>query len=456
MSKVTFYGAAGEVTGSNFLVETADKKYLVDCGLFQGLDSAQENEQSFGFEPSQVDALIVTHAHLDHVGRVPKLVKEGFHGSIYTTAATLELAQLVLKDAFGVMEGRARENNQPNMYEETDLNRALALFKAVPYHQPTTLFGADKFTFYDAGHILGSASVALEVEGKKIIFSGDLGHGSNVLLPDTQVPREADVVVMEATYGGQEHAETSQVAEDRLTIMKRAMEWVVQNRGVLLIPAFSIERTEEVLYLMHHLFTTKQLPKIPIFLDSPLAIETLEVFERHHELYRSEIKSEAERTDIFSFRGLALTPTVPESKDINDTPPPKVIIAGSGMMEGGRITHHLQRYLPMRNTLLLVIGFQAVGTLGSRIVGGEHEVSIYGHRVPVEAKIMKAEVFSGHADNTDLVDWIKSIKFLNGERGRIMIVHAEKDRAEKFQQELGQLLPQIDTEIAKHGETVEI
>lgn len=455
MPKVTFYGAAGEVTGSNFLVETSKHRYIVDCGLYQGLNSADENKQPFEFEPKDVEALIVTHAHLDHIGRIPKLVKDGFSGPIYATVATVELAKLVLKDALGVMASRNRDTDEPPMYDEVDLNRALSLFKPSPYHQSVPLFDGDNFTFFDAGHILGSASLTLEVDDKKIIFSGDLGHWPNVLLPKTEVPREADAVIMEATYGGEEHRESSHVAEDRLTIMRRAMEYVVQNRGVLLIPAFSLERTEEILYLMHHLFKTKQLPKIPIFLDSPLAIETLEVFEHHKELYQQEIKSEANREDVFDFRGLVLTANVEDSKDINNQVPPKVIIAGSGMMEGGRIIHHLRRYLPMRNTLVLIIGYQAQGTLGQKIVDGAKEVNVFGTQVPVWAKIEKAEIFSGHADNSDLLNWVKSVHF-RAERGQIIIVHSDKERAIIFQKEIDQQLPDHDCEVAAHGETVEL
>lgn len=455
MTKVSFYGASGEVTGSNFVVDTGEKRYVVDCGLYQGLHSAEENEHPFEYDPKTIDAAIITHAHLDHIGRVPMLVKGGFSGPIYATAATVELAQLILKDALGVMQGHARDNNVEPMYDEADLHRALALFKPCRYHEKINLFGNDSVTFYDAGHILGSASVTLEAGGKKLVFSGDLGHYPNVLLPHLETPREADMIVMEATYGGVEHQESPNVTKDRLEIVREALQWTVQNRGVLLIPAFSLERTEEILYLMKELFMTKQLPKIPIYLDSPLAIETLEVFERHQELYSQAVQKEAQQSDVFDFRGLVLTPTVEDSKDINDQHPPKVIIAGSGMMEGGRIVHHLKRYLSLNNTMVLVIGYQAMGTLGQRIAGGEKVVHFAGTDVTVRAKIVKAEIFSGHADNGDLVEWVKSINFVNREKGRIVIVHSEKDRALNFQKELDTLMPDVDIEVAQHGETVE-
>jgi metallo-beta-lactamase family protein len=294
------------------------------------------------------------------------------------------------------------------------------------------------------------------VEGREIVFSGDLGHWPNILLPHLEIPREADMVVMEATYGGVEHQEAPSASRDRLDIVRNCLEWTVQNRGVLLIPAFSLERTEEVLYLMNHLFKTKQLPKIPIFLDSPLAIETLEVFERHQELYNREIKSEMQHDDVFEFKGLVLTPTVEDSKDINELPPPKVIIAGSGMMEGGRIMHHLKHYISKSNTLIMIIGYQALGTLGQRIASGDARVSIHGEQFTVNAKVEQVDIFSGHADNSDLLDWVKSIKLKDPNNSRIVIVHSEKDRAAKFQEEIKQLYPLGKSEVASPGETIEV
>jgi metallo-beta-lactamase family protein len=458
MARISFYGAAGEVTGSNFLVETDKHQYLVDCGLHQGMGSYEANQKPLPYPADKIDAVIVTHAHLDHVGRIPILVKNGFHGPIYATAATVELAHLVLKDAFHVMTMRdkGRSEKKEPLYSEVDLRRALSLFKAVPYHKPNPLLDGDTFTMVDAGHILGSASLTVQVEGKEIVFSGDLGHWPNVLLPHLEAPREADVIVMEATYGGEEHPESPNIVNDRLDIVRKCLEWTVQNRGVLLIPAFSLERTEEVLYLMDHLFKTKQLPRIPIFLDSPLAIETLEVFERHHELYQAEVRNEMKTDDVFDFKGLVLTPAVEDSKDINELPPPKVIIAGSGMMEGGRIMHHLAHYLPYRNTLIMVIGFQAQGTLGQKIVSGDSTVNIHGQVVKVEAKVEVVDLFSGHADNSDLLEWVKSIKLKDPNNSRIIVVHSEKDRAAKFAEELTQQLPGIKNEVASEGESVEI
>lgn len=452
MTKVSFFGAAGEVTGSNFLIETDTDKYIVDCGLFQGRDTISDlNDKPLAYNPAESSAVIVTHAHLDHIGRLPVLVRGGYHGPIFATEATIELATIVLKDALGLAEERSRREGKPQLYEEEDLNRTLQQFQAVPYHKPHRLNGSDQFTLYDAGHILGSASVLLEAGGKKIIFSGDIGHWPSPLLAIPEPPPAADLVITEATYGGEEHLGS----DDREQVVKKALEWTSQNNGVLLIPAFSIERSQELLFLLHEMFDKHQLPKMPIFLDSPLAIEALAVFEHHMELYRREVvKDEHGGHNLFDFGSLALTPTVEDSKDINDAPHPKVIIAGSGMMAGGRIVHHLKHYLSRPDTYLLIIGFQAPGTLGSAILGGAKSVHIHGQEVAVRAKIEVAEAFSGHADNSELMQWLRKIEMPSG--GRLAIVHSEPDRAEKYLAFVKGHLPNANIIIPKIGASIEV
>lgn len=452
MVKVGFYGAAGEVTGSNFLIDSGTHKYVVDCGLFQGADVVTEhNDDPFVYNPAEVTAVIITHAHLDHIGRLPMLVKNGFRGSIYATEATIELTGLTLKDALEIMTNRAERDNQPILYNEVDLRRTLDLFQPVPYHQQQKLAGEDSFTLYDSGHILGSASVLLEAGGKKIAFSGDIGFWPNTLLPEPESPIEADMVVTEATYGGVNHADQ----RNRIEVLKEALNWTIAHRGVLLIPAFAVERSQELLYLLNYLFNQHQLPKMPIYLDSPLAIEALEVFERHQELFAKEVqKLRQTDNDIFSFHGLVLTPTSADSRDINQMEPPKVIIAGSGMMEGGRIHHHLKRYLPRDNTLLLVIGYQAENTFGHRLISGAQEVMILGDRIPVRAKIEVVDIFSGHADDRELRKWLKAIKLQKS--GRIMIVHSNPERAKNYQAELIKEMPDRTIEIAEIGQSQEV
>ncbi len=452
MVKLGFYGAAGEVTGSNFLIETDKHKYVVDCGLFQGAGEFTElNDDPFEYPAGEVDALIVTHAHLDHIGRIPKLVAEGFTGPIIGTKATLELTSLVLRDAYDLAERRYERDGKPLIFTEPDLKRALALFQPIPYRTRHTLSGDDVVTLYDAGHILGSSTVHLEAGGKKIVFSGDIGHAPNILLPAPEDEFVADVVVTEGTYGGREREDTV----DRLQVLRESLEWVIERRGVLLIPAFSVERSQELLYMFNLLFNKHQLQRVPIYLDSPLAIEALQVFERHQELYKQEVQ-QVRRTDddIFDFRGLVLAATVEDSKSINEQAPPKVIIAGSGMMDGGRIHHHLKRYLSWPNTYLLVVGYQARGTLGSEILSGVDHVTILGERIPIRAKIVKAEVFSGHADNSELLDWLGGIRFNKG--GRIFVVHAEADRAELFIDNIKHALPDLTVEAPTLKQIVEL
>src|SRR3989344_1895410 len=452
MVRISFDGAAGEVTGSNFLVETDDNKYIVDCGLFQGKDTISKlNDDPLAYNPAEASAVIVTHAHLDHIGRLPVLTRNGYRGPIFATEATIELATVVLKDALGLAEERSHREGTPPLYEEEDLNRTLHQFQAVPYRKPHRLNGQDQFTLYDAGHILGSASSLLEAGGKKIIFSGDIGHWPSPLLATPEPPPAADLVIIEATYGGEEH----EGSDNRVEVVKNALEWTSQHNGVLLIPAFSIERSQELLFLLHELFEQHQLPKMPIFLDSPLAIEALEVFERHMELYRREVvKDEHGGHNLFDFGSLALTPTVENSKDINDAPHPKVIIAGSGMMAGGRIVHHLKHYLSRPDTYLLIIGFQAPGTLGSAIVGGAKVVHIHGQEVAVKAKIEVAQAFSGHADNSELMQWLRQIEM--PPKGRLAIVHSEPDRAEKYLTFVKSHLPEANIIIPKIGASIEV
>lgn len=409
------------------------------------------NKQELDYDAAKVSVAVITHAHLDHVGRLPILVKQGFRGRIMATAATLELTSLVLKDAFDIMASKAEESGEPLMYEQADLQRTLDLFSPIPYRKATKLEGADTVTLYDAGHILGSATVELTVDGKELIFSGDIGHAPSTLLPHAETPKTADLVVTEATYGGVNR----QVQQDKITVLKDALKWTVEHRGVLLIPAFAVERSQELIYLFNHLFNAHQLPKIPIYFDSPLAIEALEVFERHQELFAKDVQKErAMDSELFDFRGLILTPTSDDSRDINDAPQPKVIISGSGMMEGGRIAHHLKRYIARPETLLLVIGYQAAGTLGSRIVDGARSVDIHGEQIPVRAKIEIVDAFSGHADNKELLAWLQGMKI--NENGQVAIVHSEPDRAEAYQKELEQLLPGRKIVVAEPGLALEI
>jgi len=451
MIRIGFYGASGEVTGSNFVLEEGERRYVIDCGLFQGGDEPlEQNEQPFPYHPKEIDAVAITHAHLDHVGRLPKLVREGFRGPIFTTDATAELASLVLEDALGLMEDRARRGRRM-LYEEVDLRRTLAMFRTLPYHRPHDLGANDRLTFFDAGHILGSATHLWELGGKRVVFSGDIGSWPSLLLPPPEEVRQADVVVMESTYGGQDREERP----NRLKILQDALEWTVEHKGVLLIPAFAIERSQEILYLLNQLYNEKKLPRIPIFLDSPLAIEALEVFERHQNLFSKAVQRVRQMdNEIFSSNRLVLAATTEESKEINDVAPPKVIIAGSGMMEGGRIYHHLKHYISWPQAYILVVGHQVERTLGREIVDGASTVKIMGEEIPVRAKVVAVDVFSSHADNDQLVEWLSNISPPKDKNQQVYVVHGNPDHAQMFVQ-LAERLPRRDFHIAQKNKIVE-
>ena len=449
MSSITFAGAAGEVTGSSFLIKSKGNNYLVDCGLFQGQEFSKLNTKPFPFNPSEINNVIITHAHLDHVGRLPKLVKDGYRGDIYTTPATAQLIELVLNDAFNVMLEKVERNEGVLLYEKTDLNRAISFLKPLPYYQRHNLRGDDGFVLYDAGHILGSSSALIDLGEEKIVFSGDLGHWPEPLLPMPSPPPSADIVVMEATYGGREHDDS----HDRITVLKEALDWTIAHKGVLLIPAFAIERSQELLYIFHRLFEKYHYPRIPIYLDSPLAIETLEVFNQHCELFSKDVKDRCGNLhDLFNFKGLVLASSVEDSKSINDDPKPKIILAGSGMMEGGRIAYHLRKYLPDPSTYLLIVGFQAEGTIGRQIALGNSHVRLFDEDVTIRAKVVSVDNFSSHADNSDLLKWVKDIQGVK----KVFIVHSDPDCARNFCENVKKAEPGLNVEIAAIDETKDI
>ena len=426
--KLTFFGAAGEVTGSCSLLETGEQKILVDCGMFQGgQDSEKRNEEPLPFSPKILTAVLVTHAHLDHVGRLPLLVKNGFSGFIYATPPTRELARLIMEDAYGVMEYDHRKYGQPLLYNLNDIENVMAQFKTVNYYEPLELAskgsvlhrvkklvkknndsagpGSVKVVFHDAGHVFGSSFIEIMSEGKRAVFSGDVGNENVPILRDTDpLPKDIDVLVCESTYGDRNHEHAS----EREKLLSEAIQKTVEHDGVLMIPSFALERTQELLYLLNDLIERhRQVKHVPIYLDSPLAIDALKVFEKYPEYYDEE----AERyfkdgDDLFNFPGLVKTYTRDESMKINHTASPKVIIAGAGMMNGGRILHHALRYLSDHRNTLLLIGYQSPGTLGWKILNGEDRVPVHGESVAVRCTVKMLNVFSAHGDKDKLKTWI--------------------------------------------------
>ena len=421
--KLSFHGAAEEVTGSCYIIENAQTKIMVDCGMFQGtLFSDERNHAAFPFDPRSIDAVVITHAHLDHTGRLPKLVAAGFTGKIYATAPTIDLTNIILEDALEVMSYEEEKRGHKMVFSEIDVANVKAYFHKVDYDKKIDVALDATVRWYDAGHILGSSFVEIEIAGKRIVFSGDLGNRNVPIMRELEaLPTKIDALILESTYGGHLHEDTA-VRTERL---RQVIIQTVKNNGVLMIPAFAVERIQEILYELHTLINKKKIPRVPIFLDSPLAIRATDIFKKYPEYYNAEaVRRMSEGEALFEFSELHRTLTRNESRAINNVPAPKVIIAGAGMMTGGRILHHLRRYLSDMNSTLLIVGYQADRTLGRQLLNGAREVDIYGQFVRVNAKIEKLGGYSAHADRDALVNWVAKVKKTPG---KIFITHGEQD-----------------------------
>ncbi|MSU75706.1 MAG: MBL fold metallo-hydrolase [Candidatus Magasanikbacteria bacterium] len=442
--KITFFGAAGEVTGSSSLVETGEYKILIDCGMFQGNDfNVAKNNNPLPFNPTELTHVFITHAHLDHTGRLPLLVKLGYTGNFYATAPTLELAELVMRDAHKIMLYDNKKTGRPILYDENDIAGVVGQGKALEYGAPMVIGVAANHpvspslvrrgdalspparggvglkaggggsvitvTFHDVGHIFGSAFIEIKAEGKKVVFSGDVGNIHVPILRDTEaLPIGLDLLVCESTYGDRVHEATA----TREEMIEQAILESASRGGVLMIPSFALERTQELIYELNKLIDHKhKLTNIPIFLDSPLAIDAVKVYRKYPKYY-DEKASEyfKEGDDIFNFSTLNTTYSREESMKINHTPGPKVIIAGAGMMNGGRILHHALRYLSDPKNTILFIGYQSPGTLGHHIQSGQSPVTVLGENVEVNCKIKAIGALSAHGDQNKLVSWISVAK----------------------------------------------
>ncbi|OGH93964.1 MAG: hypothetical protein A2538_03820 [Candidatus Magasanikbacteria bacterium RIFOXYD2_FULL_41_14] len=421
---ITFFGAARVVTGSCSLVEAGGLRILVDCGMFQGgRELEAQNAEPLPFDPATLDAVVVTHSHLDHVGRLPLLVKGGFKGSIYATPATLELAGLILEDAVSVMEHNAINYGSPVLYSDNDITATMARFAPLDYYEDLE-FGASKkvkIKLRDAGHIFGAAFAEIVSEGKRVVFSGDVGNTKMPIIRETdQLPADIDALVCESTYGDRLHEREF----DRQGYIEKMVKEAIDRGGTLMIPSFSLERTQELLYDLNDLVDRqKRLPRVPIFLDSPLAIKATAVY-RHFPQYYDEAATKLLKMDddLFNFPGLKMCLSREDSKLINSAPSPKIIIAGAGMMNGGRIIYHALRYLSDPKNTLLFIGYQAHGTLGRKILDGESPVHFLGESVQVHCQVKAIGALSAHADQEKLLDWIggaptlpKKVYFNHGE-----------------------------------------
>ncbi len=405
-SAIIFYGGVGTVTGANFMFETGDKKILIDCGLLQSKDGYKENAK-FDYNPADVDILIVTHAHSDHIGKIPKLVKDGFRGVIYSTQATRDLTEPMLADAVKILTQEAREMKVDPLYSTADTALALSLWKTVDYYKK---FNIDDISveFLDAGHILGSAMVEMTRGAgdskKKLVFTGDLGNTPAPLLRDTDILKDVDYLLMESVYGDRDHEERN----ERTHKLAEAIAWAARTGGTLLIPAFSMQRTQILLYEINKLVEGKSVPSIPIYLDSPLGSKVTEVFRKHSNLFNDKVQAEMRAgDDIFDFPKFIEVANSQESMSISKQRGAKVIISSSGMSVGGRVLSHEKKFLGDKNNMILFVGYQAAHSLGRQIQDGNSVVYINKDKVRVRAKINTIRGYSGHKDSTNLVKLVE-------------------------------------------------
>ncbi|MFT5036748.1 MAG: metallo-beta-lactamase family protein [Candidatus Azotimanducaceae bacterium] len=421
-----FYGGVGSVTGANFLLDVGDAAFLVDCGLIQGdRFQSKANKDPFVYNPADIDVLLVTHAHADHIGRIPKLVKDGFKGVIYSTAPTFEFTKLMFKDAYKIMLYEEERYGNERLYDEKDISVALSLWKSVSYDEAISLPGDVTATFFDAGHILGSAMVHMQRGDKKMVFTGDIGNVPQPLLNPPHVPKDYDYLLMESVYGDRQHEEV----KERTELLKYYIEDTRKKNGTLIIPAFSLERTQGMLLEINNLVESGEIEPLPVFLDSPLAIAVTAMYRKYPGYLKDEIQEQIKGgDDIFAFEGLSFTPTIRDSQEISKTKGSKIIIAGSGMSHGGRIMGHEKRYLEDKTTTLLLVGYQSVGSLGRLLHDGAKKVKIDKEDVRVHARVASIRGYSGHADRDQLVDLVAQ----GGDKAKQVFVAMGEERSSLF------------------------
>jgi metallo-beta-lactamase family protein len=445
---IQFCGAAGEVTGSCTKITTESATLLVDCGLFQGSHFSDErNSHAFPFKPEEIDAVLLTHAHLDHCGRLPKLVNQGFVGKIYATDATRDLTALILLDAAGVMQEQAQDRNEPSIYTEEDVLHTMERFVPLPYDQSIRIAPEITTTLFNAGHILGSSFIRITDGKSSITFSGDIGNYPVPLLNKPEDLPESEALVLESTYGDRTHGEY----KEGIALVERSIRDTIRDRGVLLIPAFSLERTQELLTVIDAALTAHRVPEMSAYLDSPLGIRISRVYDKYDRYFNNASQTLAKNEQdhsILSFPSLTLTETSEQSKLINDVDPPKMIIAGSGMMQGGRILHHLKRYLGLNTTRLLVVGHQVQGSLGRRLVDGERNVIIHGEPITVKATIISTHAFSSHMDQRQLIHWLETEQ---PRPKKIFLNHGDTESRQAFSK-LVQTTFHIPVELPQYGD----
>jgi metallo-beta-lactamase family protein len=464
--KIKFCGAAGTTTGSQHLLEINGKRILLDCGLYQGhrKDAYEINCRFPHFDPKSIDMVVLSHAHIDHSGNLPNLSRSGFKGSVFSTHATRDLCQIMLRDCANIQESdinwlnkhRKREGlpEATPLYTEQDAEKCLRQFVTLGYDRPLQIAPGVDLTFVDAGHILGSAQVLLDIEDqadgikKRFLFSGDVGRGGNEVLRDPVAINDVDFVLMESTYGGREHEAPPGFDEHFSQVISRA----IKHRGKILIPSFAVERTQQLLFVLNEMFTSGQIPTIPVYVDSPLAVSATEIYRLHPDSFNEEVYSTLfEKQNPFGFEDLTLVRSVKGSKALNDIEGTAIIISASGMCEAGRILHHLRNNIEDPNTTILFVGYCAEGTLGRRIRDGVKQVNILGDSFQVNARIEIVDSFSGHADHSELVDYYNRI---GGAKSHTWLVHGEPAGAQALRDAL--LKNGKEVTVARLGDEVAI
>lgn len=440
--KLQFLGANRQVTGSQYYLQAGKTRILIDCGMFQERQYLDRNWNPLPIPPREIDALLLTHAHLDHSGLIPKLVREGFRGKIFTTAASVDVAEIVLRDSAHIQvedaaykrrrhrkEGRTGKHPEIPLYDVNDVEQALPYFRPVPYYQPIELDGVT-IRFLDAGHILGSAFLVVDAKEngrqRRIVFSGDLGLRDRPILRDPDVINETDYLVVESTYGAREHNHHQSVEDQLVKVVRET----AARGGHVIIPVFAVERAQELLFYFSNLYRTGRLLPLPIFLDSPMAVRITEVFRRHRECFDQETQNLIESNQSpFNFPNLRLVTTVEESKQINTFNVPSVIMATSGMCTAGRIKFHLRNNIVRPESTILFVGYQSRGTLGRQILDKNPYVRIHGKEWPTRAKIEQIHGLSGHADRPALLGWLSEVK----SRVRsVFVTHGEENASLSF------------------------
>lgn len=428
--RLSFYGGADKVTGSNFLIESEGSKILVDCGIEQGADFCEACVYGpFPYDAKTINALVLTHAHLDHVGRIPKLIHDGFRGKIFMTPPSKDIAELILRDSVHILAKEAEDRNRAPLYDEQDVDTTLSLIETLEYHTEKEVAPGLSIYLRNTGHILGSASVRIkDKDGATVALTGDIGNSPSPLLPDWEPIPDADAMVMESVYGNRLHPPH----QERVGNLRDTVKEALSKNGTVLIPAFSLERTQLMLYELAKFFAAKELPSVPVFLDSPLAIKITAVYEEWGPTYfKPAVEEEMKRgKNIFEFPFLQQTLSRRESEDIEHATNPKIIIAGAGMSHGGRIGHWEEKYLPDPNTTLIMVGYQAPGSPGRRMAEGTSLVRIGGRDIHLRAQVKILQGWSGHADRDELLKFAEAS--LSEKRTKTIFTAIGEPAAERF------------------------